>query len=314
VAESDNLYSRILREMYAPAWARSWLRQSNAAVAKRLGVDEETVRSAVSKMRNSGFLKSWTFILNPRALGMECESIVVGLQEEKSRSKEKIVAQLKDVDGVVTIFSFMKDPLLRIYLYYSKEDQDLERKIRLVSSICGADQPRMSWNIPFPAHDFILKKNDWMIIGLLLKNSKRSVSETAKAVGVSTRTVTRRLEVMMESNSFFLSPIVDATRVDGFLYHFVISIPNEAAKPAIDAELRQSISRIIFADTSAQHYSVIASICQNISEAEEICDLVRNTKGVNEVLATVFEDIIFVHDWISREIERRIEKPKIHQR
>src|SRR5207245_6766196 len=138
------------------------------------------------------------------------------------------------------------------------------------------DQPRMSCHVPLPAHDFILKKTDWMIIRLLLDNSKRSISEMAKAIRVSTRTVTRRLELMMESNSYFLSPVVDATRVDGFLYLFIISIPNEAAKAAIDDKLRQSISKIFFADTSAQHYSVIPSICQNISKAEEICDLLSN--------------------------------------
>ncbi len=150
MVESDNLYSRILREMYAPAWARIGGRQSNAVLAKRLRVDEDTVRSIVSKMRNSGFLKSWSVSLNPHALGMECESIVVEIAgEEKSLSKQKIIAQLKDVDGVVAIFSFMKDPLLRIVLYYA-EDKDLERKIRLVSSICGTELPKMSWKIPPP--------------------------------------------------------------------------------------------------------------------------------------------------------------------
>jgi DNA-binding Lrp family transcriptional regulator len=149
VAESDNLYSRILREMYAPAWARIGGRQSNAVLAKRLRVDEETVRSIVSKMRNSGFLKSWSVSLNPHTLGMECESIVTEIRVEKSHSKQKIISQLKDVDGVVAIFSFMKDPLLRIVLYYI-EDKDLERKIRLISSICGTEQPKMSWKIPPP--------------------------------------------------------------------------------------------------------------------------------------------------------------------
>ena len=197
----------------------------------------------------------------------------------------------------------MKDPLLRIVLYYA-EDKELERKIRLISSICGTEQPKMSWKIPFPAHDLELKKSDWRIVKLLLKNSKRSVSEIAKVIGVSTRTVTRRLEVMMERNTFFLSPVVDVRKVDGFLYHFIISIPNQDAKPAVDEKLRQSASSIVFADSSAQYYSIIASICQNISEVEEICDLMKNTEGVEEVTATVFEDIMFVYDWISNEIEK----------
>ena len=89
MAESDNLYSRVLREMYAPAWARSGGRRSNAALAKKLGVDEETVRNAVEKMRNSGFLKSWSVSLNPHALGMECESVFTEIGVEKSHSKQK---------------------------------------------------------------------------------------------------------------------------------------------------------------------------------------------------------------------------------
>jgi DNA-binding Lrp family transcriptional regulator len=305
VAESDDLYSKILREMYKPAWLRMSGRQTNATLAKMLGVDEETVRSIVVKMRKSGFLKSWTVSLNPHALGVECESILVKLSDPSIPTRERVKSQLRLIEGVVAIFSFLNDPLLRIVLY-NEDEEDLERKIRLISSICGSKKPELVWNIPFPALTHELKKTDWLIIRSLFKNSKQNVSEIAANIGVSTRTIARRLDFMMEQRAFFLSPIVDAKKVDGFLYHFIISFGSSNRKQAADSILRQSVSRIVFTDTSATSYSIIATICQNISEAQEISDLMKKTDGVESVIATVFEDIDFVHDWIYREIERKI--------
>ena|ERR1035437_9829731 len=151
-----------------------------------------------------------------------------------------------------------------------------------------------------------LKRTDWKIVRFLLKDSRKNVSEIAEGIGVSTRTVGRRLDVMTEDSSFFLSPIVDVKKVDGFLYQFLISYDDKKDKAVADELLRRSMERIIFADTNAERYTVIASICQNISGARKISDWLRTLDGVDEVTARVFEDIIPVSDWIDHEIQKRL--------
>ncbi len=302
MAESDSLYSKIVREMFAPAWTRTSGKQTISFLAKKLGVDEETVRNTLAKMNKSGFLKSWSLTPNPHLFGMEWETLSVNAA---SSSREKAVTQLRLVDGIVAIYTFLNDPMLRIVLCYV-DSEDLERKIRLISSISGSTRPQASWKVLFPPHNIKLKRTDWLIIRLLLRNSKRSVSEIAKGTGISTRTVTRRLSVMIERRSFFLRPIVDVKRLDGFLYQFVISFHDAAKKSIADGIMRGSVRNIIYADTYPEGYSIIAAICQNLSEAEQVTAWLRSMDGVKEVTPTVVEDIIFVQDWISHEIEKRL--------
>jgi DNA-binding Lrp family transcriptional regulator len=305
VAVSDNLYSKILRELYSPAWLRKSGRESYVELAKNLGIDDQTVRSTISRMQKSGFLKAWSISLNPHILGMECGSVLISAGEGASPPKNKIISRLRDVEGVVAIFSFLDDSGLRLVFFY-EDAEDLERRVRLISSICGVSRPYASWTIPFPPCRMKLKKTDWQIIRYLLKDSRKNASEIGKGVGVSTRTVGRRLALMTNDNCYFPNPVVDAKKVDGFLYHFVISYDNKKDKAAADELLRRSIGNIVFVDTNAELFTVMASICQNISEARKISDWLSTQEGIREVTARVFEDIIPVHDWIDHEIERRL--------
>jgi DNA-binding Lrp family transcriptional regulator len=115
VADSDNLYSRVLKELYSPAWLRKGGRDSYVELASKLGVDDQTVRRIIGQMRQSGFLEAWSISLNPHILGLECASVILGAG---ASSKEKLLSQLQLVEGVVAVFSFLKDPSFRVVLFY----------------------------------------------------------------------------------------------------------------------------------------------------------------------------------------------------
>ncbi len=304
MAEADNLYFRILGELYRHPALRESGRESYAQLANNLGVDDNTVRSALERMQKSGFLKTWSASLNPHVLGMECESILVNAGEGTT-SKQKMISQLQLVEGVVLILSFLDNPGFRLVFYY-KDEADLENKTQLFSSICGVDMPSAAWKIPFPPCRMRLKKIDWQIARLLFKDSRKNVSEIAKSIGVSARTVRRRLALMAEDSSFFPNPIVDMKKVDGFAYLFLVWYLDRKEKSVTDAGLRQEIERIIFLDASADYYTVIAAVCRNVSEAGKILDFLKSRDGVKEVIVRIVEDMISVHDWIEHEIERRL--------
>jgi DNA-binding Lrp family transcriptional regulator len=305
VPDSDRVYSRVLRELYSPAWLRHSGRESYLALARKLGVDDKTVRSVIARMQKSGFLRGWSISLNPHILGMECGSVLLKEGEWAMPPKDKVISQLRDVDGVVAIFSFLDDPGFRLVFYY-EDDADLERKTRLVSTICGVSRPYASWKIRFPPCKIKMKRADWQIIRLLLKDSRNGVAELAKELNISSRTVRRRLDAMTEANTYFPNPIVDAKSVEGFLYHFVIAYDNKKDKAKADESLHRSDEALVFVDTNAELYSVTASICQNISEAHRISDWLKSQPGVREVTTRVFEEIIPVSNWIEHETEKRL--------
>jgi DNA-binding Lrp family transcriptional regulator len=95
MTESDALPFRILREIYRHPSLRIGGRESYAQLASGLGVDDNTVRASLERMRRSGFLKAWSVSLNPHALDMECKSMLVKLDQ----ASLKQIARIKKTLG-----------------------------------------------------------------------------------------------------------------------------------------------------------------------------------------------------------------------
>src|SRR5215475_475128 len=77
------------------------VKRSYSEVAKKLGVDEETVRIRIRSLRQSGFLLGWRLILNAHLLGRE--SHILALEFEDVENKNRAVEQFRRLDGVVLI-------------------------------------------------------------------------------------------------------------------------------------------------------------------------------------------------------------------
>ena len=192
MANKDSFYFRLLRELSSPSMLRRSNQESLADLSKRLGVDDQTVRRALKRMEDSGFLKTWSVILNPRVFNMEAASVLLESGNAPSLPIDEIAAQLKFIEGVVIIFRFHDDSGFRVIFYYEDEN-DLDRKIRLMCSICKKSKPSLAWNLIYPPSKIKLKTTDWRLIRILLKNSRKSPSDIAGQLGVSSRTVRRKL-------------------------------------------------------------------------------------------------------------------------
>lgn len=112
---------------------------------------------------------------------------------------------------------------------------------------------------------------------------------------------------MTEANAFYPTQDVDAKRVDGFIYHFVVTFVDEGLKSASSEQLYKSVPGIIFADANASMRVVISAICRNISQAGEISERLRDLDGVSEVRANILEDITYVRKWMTDAISARLQ-------
>jgi DNA-binding Lrp family transcriptional regulator len=278
---------------------------SFSRLAKRLDVDDQTIRNTMKRMQVSGFLKNWSIIVNPHVFNMEAASIILESQKGGSRVKNEILSQLKLIDGVAIIFQFLDGLGFRVILYYIDE-KDLQRKIQLLSAVCSTNRQPRAWKLVYPPIKKELKRTDWQILGLLLRNSRENTSRMAASIGVSGRTIRRRLAILTLNRAFFVDPIVDFKRLDGFLHLFVVSFSSKTEKTLADQSLLQTPDAFIFIDTTAESYTVLAAICQNISQASRISGRLRLLKGVKKIMSKIVEDRILVHDWLEHEIETRV--------
>jgi DNA-binding Lrp family transcriptional regulator len=290
-----------MKELASPRSFRWDIRESFASIAEKIGVDEETVRRRVKRARESGFLKGWKLFLNPHLIGLESMGMQLEIDDEER--KADVISQVEQVGGVVILIDF-HGKALRAILYFESE-VDRERKVQQIISICRGDRLRR-WQGGFPASDMKMNRTDWEIVKAFRKDPRRSPSEVADEVGISARTVKRRLTIMTKSNSIFMLPQIDYDKSLGVACDFLIVCPDETKRIEVNKQMRARLDRVVFSLTDVKGFSIFALICQNLSESEEIHKWMKGLDGVSEVRVDIMRENILVDKWLDEEIEKRI--------
>jgi DNA-binding Lrp family transcriptional regulator len=193
--QHPGLSVRILKELTSPASFQWNFRESYASLAKRSDPDEETVRLTLKRSTDDGLVKGWRLVINPVLLGLELRGMQLDVDREER--KKEIIAQLRLIEGVLVIFDFHGRGI-RVVFYYPNSSA-MERKIRLITSICGFEDKVQHWYTKLPAPEKKLRQIDWRILQILLKNPRMEIHPIARQLGISTRTVNRRLRQMSSS-------------------------------------------------------------------------------------------------------------------
>ncbi len=162
-----------------------------------------------------------------------------------------------------------------------KTRQRLERKIQLLSCICGAKTPER-WNLEFPPCNLELKHTDWQIAKALSKDPRRSLSDAAKQVRASTRTIKRRLERMTRANAFYLVGLPNFRKSDHIGGNFLVYGPDEKRKRLADRQILSKIEGIAFVNTGSPDHSMFVIARDNVAQCEEIETWMKNLEGVQK--------------------------------
>jgi DNA-binding Lrp family transcriptional regulator len=298
--QPDLLDGRILKEIQSPGSFRWDVRESYSRIAKRLGIDEDTIRQRLARLRQDGIIGKFVLLLNPHLLGRNCAAIYLELRD--SRAKEQAISTLKLMDEIVSITSIHQEGLLLI-IYY-KEDISLTRHVNLIESVCGA-KASMFWKIPFPRFDGEMSKTDWMIIEALRKDPRKKSSDLAFELGISSRTVNRRVTRLNNRNAFFLELDIDLKKAGGLPYLLLVHCHDEARKREVDSEIISGLQKLAYSDTAPTNHSVFSFACQNVSEADSILSWVKKVNGVSDLKAGILESRTFVEHWIDEEVHMR---------
>jgi DNA-binding Lrp family transcriptional regulator len=292
-----------MKELASTTNFGSYLRPTYSDVAKKLGVDEETVRLRVSKAKHAGSILGWQLAINPHVLGREATSVM--LEVNDSSLKQSMISQIKLIDEVVLIMDFYEKPLRVVF--YHENDQDRGRRLELIKAICGDKDP-IFWQLRFPSNNVKLKRTDWQILKVARRDLLLSNSEIANEIKVSARTVKRRLSFMTETSSIYSFMMGNVKRMPGMAYFFLVNSSNEKKKREIDEQILLRLETAIFVDTSNKQYSVYAAVFPNLSEADEIYRYIKSLDGAEKPKMSMMREIISVADLFDKEIDRHLRK------
>jgi DNA-binding Lrp family transcriptional regulator len=266
-------------------------------------VDEETVRNRLRMMREMGLLRGWRLIVNARLLGMESSNFV--LEFPSPESKEAAIPRIREVDGVVLIQNFF-DKTLQVTMFRGNGDDSRWGASEIIgSSAIGGAGLITRWKVSLPRCEHKPKEIDWRIIGLMLRNAERKFPEVARELKVSTRTVKRRVNLMMGSSAFFVQPVLDLRKAVGVTPCQLLIECSPEKKRAIDDLVVSKFERIVFRLTNSETHSTFTVLCSNVSEMKEILNWTRAQEGVRLAKTYILEDQDYVHEWLEREVGKR---------
>jgi DNA-binding Lrp family transcriptional regulator len=289
-----------MRALESPGSLQWNIRESYASIAKKLGVDEETIRKRVARVRQGGILKEWQLVINPHLMGRESAS--VDLQVEDSSTKRLAITRIRLIEGVISILD-LHGQRLQVGIYY-RHEHELARQLLLMESICGGKYS-MLWNIVFPPCELKMTRTDWVLLSILRNDPRRRLTDIALDANASTRTVNRRLKLMVAGYAFFLHAEIDFKKLGGLAYRMLLHFNDPGKKAKADELVLAEIEKIEWSYTLSEEYSMFILHCENVAEAENISNFARNLDGLREFRMDIIDDQITVHDWIDEEIELR---------
>ncbi len=266
----DKAYSDLMRELWGSPdiWNT---KKSYVEIASKLGVDEETVRNRVKHLRDSGFLLGYRLVPNPNLLGRTFASLRIEFKDRES--KQAAIPLLSKVEGVMNIGStYDKSVLVTLF---AGEDQDFSKLLTAlgvegeISSVPG---------LGLRTTNFRMTGLDWEIVSLLLRDAERKLDEIAKQLKVSTRTVKRRLNMMMKENAIFTMPMVDLRKTEGISYQLRV-VSEQDKKSEVEKSVAAKIGDVVFRASDSQNGSVFGFTGANVAQGNDILEWVKQQPG-----------------------------------
>lgn len=277
---------------------------SQRAMAKRLGVSHKTVNDRLQKMRSSGFLMGSKVILHPGLLGLQMGTY--GMEISPTFDKTEVIARLRLVEGMATVQNHHGNYIGLVFLY--EDEGSLAKKLELIRRLGGASEGAFG-RLPFPPCELNLKEVDWEIVLRLIDGSSATPVRMARELGVSLRTVRRRLSRMIEGRALFTQPNLDF----GALPH---AVPADAVVQYSSPKERQEAERQVlkllddhlFWAGVLEGAAVYSMILPNPFLATKLVEKVRKIQGVEaariELVDEHIDQMEVFADYVSRHLMR----------
>lgn len=291
----DRAYTDLMREMWGSP-SRWNERKTYTDVARKLGVDEETVRNRLRHLKESGYLLGWRVVPNPALFGREPKLMLLEFPDQDS--KEEGIRRTGPMDGVIIIANLYGGSII---LTLFDDGGGVSSKLVAESN----PEARMTAlpSMRFPESGFKMTVTDWQIVGMMLRDAERRVADVASNARVSTRTIKRRLDQMMDSSAIYVMPLVDQTKSGGIAYHLMVE-GEQGTTSDLAPLVSSKIGGPIFAAAHSGNGMIFGFFGRNVAQGTELLKWLKSQRGVVSAKLSIVEEVRYTFDWLERETRR----------
>ena len=297
---------RVCRELFRDRTGpvlQSDFRRSYRSMARKLRVDEVTIRNRIKRFQQSGFLKGWQLFVNPRLLGVRLAQLWFDVRPPSA--KDELIRKLSLMHGVLAISDSYGSSLTLVIMYGG--EISAKKEFELIARMSNAES-MVRANIPFPECAIELTHPDWRIIKAIQTDPRQSYSVISKKVGMSQKTAKRRLQRMIDDRALSAIPSWNPKALDGaIIADLVVFYANPGSKTDLDTRIVSQFDELIVSTRLSDiEHGFFNLIIRNISKANEILAWVNEQPGVGKAFIELVQDRIEVYESFNEPVDKKL--------
>lgn len=273
------------------------LKPSLREVARKLQIDDVTVRNRFKRFQEKGFLSGWKVFPNPNLFGYRMMNILVDIPSKSP--KEDMIRKLKLVHGIFVILDYHGDSL-GIVLFY-ESDQSLSRTVKLISRITNAENITQFRAFFRSEQTNRLTDTDWAIMRNIETDALKSHVQIAKELGFTARTVKNRLQRLESQHALVIPPVLDIASIDrmiGLVLYY--SYTRQEMKNEVDqAILSHFDGSYLWARLTDPERAYLILVAPTMASVKAYLEWTKQQQGVASARAEIVTESINLWEKVS---------------
>jgi DNA-binding Lrp family transcriptional regulator len=273
-------------------------------IAQRLHVGRRRVAARLKVWKEVGFLRRYDVWPNPALLG--AQGAWLSVRVDHPRRKPALIEHLGLVDGVVSALDFVGE-WFTVGLLVADEGT-LARKMALIRGLAGVadlEGPAV-WEATAPVRP--LTPLDLRIVRALRDRPDATLRDTARRVGISTRTMTRRYAQLLDDSAVWFVPIFDFTALLPPVIALNLTIRAGTSQAAVARALRRRFPLVLESramgtqpDTGSSLVPVYVTL-PSAARVEELHRYAESLEGVESVELLTMVRLHSFPEWFDRHL------------
>lgn len=281
-----------------------------AAIARKLGVDEKTVRLRIRKMEESGFIKYYQATPDLGLFGLK-HIEVCRFEAMNVATKVGAVRYSEALPGVVEAVDYL-GPTFSVSLACGSP----ARAAQLCDEIAGHFELKKNTlgSSPVEESSRKLDRLDWQIIARLRYDARSSHKEVAQALSISQRMAQYRIRKITDSGAVRVRAVINPQRQEGLVFYELGVTIEPERKAAILRAVREKRRERMWALRELPGGVLLLNLFAfTLAEPEEAAMELLAVAGVRWCSILILKEVIEPPrpNWIDQLIAGKIEEARV---
>lgn len=252
-------------------------------------------------MLSSGVIEKFIIIISPSALGYGKECLVVVRKRQEKQNVFNNLSLLGDV--ILEVQSLGGFSAFRLIL-----NEESEYKIHFLADALKPAKVETMLLTDSYNTETSLSKTDLSILKYLILNPRIESSEIAENLSISTKTVTRRLRIMLDSHTLKFGLHLNPASLRGYILFGITMNIKEGSYQKILSRVYSDFKEyfLLLPPAMPQGTITVLFLSKDVFTADKILAIIESYKGVEQTEVFLPTKIVLQQDWLTTAIDRRL--------